>query len=71
MNLKIREKIILNAVKNAREWYLEVNRENIFTDEVYSGLFLSILKDECNWGQGVDEELTSLMEEIHDRTQNI
>ena len=71
MNLRIREKLIQNAVKNLREWYPDVNSENIFTDEVYSQLFLIVLKDESNWDHGVDSELTSLIEEIKNDEERI
>jgi hypothetical protein len=59
----MRDKLISAAIRNMREFgYPYVNAENIITDQVYSMLFDSMLKD--NLGHGVDKAIESLRSEI-------
>lgn len=59
----LKDEIIKNAVKNLKTYgYPLVDKTNIFTDEIYSAFFKSILKD--NLGKGFDLEINNLLKDI-------
>jgi hypothetical protein len=64
--MNLREKLIENGIKNLKEFgYPSVDRENIFTDLIYSKFFISMLKD--NLGQAgiaVGDTIHGLLKEI-------
>lgn len=57
---KIVNQIIKNGITNLENFgYTDVNEENIFTDEIYSAFFKSMLKD--NLGNGFDTEINEIL----------
>ena len=63
MNTEIKQKLIKAGVKNMHEFgYENCNESNILTDDVYSQFYLVML--ESNLGNGVDDEINSLIAEI-------
>lgn len=63
MNIKVRNKIIENGVKNLQEFgYPSVNNENILTDMVYKMFFKRQLEE--NLGQGFDEEINDILNSL-------
>ena len=59
----MRDKLIAAGVRNLKEYgYPDVNAENILTDLIYRGFFLSMLED--NLGKGVDDAIKPLIAEI-------
>jgi hypothetical protein len=59
----MRDKLIAAGVRNLKEYgYPDVNAENILTDLIYRGFFLSMLED--NLGKGVDDAIKPLITEI-------
>lgn len=61
-NLLIEEKLVEAGVKSLREFGCEhCTEENIFTDEIYSALFLSMLKGNKGHGRDLDLVLNALM----------
>lgn len=60
---EIRSKLIAAGVKNLKEFgYTEVNADNILTDLIYGGFFLSMLRD--NLGHGFDKQINELIDEV-------
>jgi len=60
----IKDKLIEAGVKNLKDYgYPAVDKENILTDIIYSGFFLSMLRE--NLGQGIDAPINELIEEIN------
>lgn len=60
---KIRDQLITAGVRNLKEFgYPMVNKENILTDDVFKRFFVSMLRD--NYGQGADDAINSLLEEL-------
>jgi len=58
----IRQRLIEGGVKNLKEFgYPGVSEENIITDEVYSRIFVGMLRD--NLGHGFDKEINQLISE--------
>lgn len=62
---------LLNAgVKNLKEFgYPNVNTENILTDEVYSKMFESMLRDNKGHSTNVDEVIEELLKEIKSKSK--
>lgn len=59
----VRDRLIAAGVRNLQEFgYPDVDKVNILTDEIYSGFFKSMLKD--NLGRGADAEINALLAEI-------
>lgn len=57
---RIVNQIIKNGIANLENFgYNNVNEENIFTDEIYSAFFKSMLKD--NLGNGFDAEINEIL----------
>lgn len=62
---KIKEKLLLNGVKNLKEFgYTMVDTENILTDMVYSQFFSSMLNDNFGFDKDIDKAITELQTEI-------
>jgi hypothetical protein len=67
MDIKeIKEKIILNGVRNLKEFgYPNVDEKNILTDVVYSDFFKSMLEENKTSGNlTIDLAITELLTEI-------
>lgn len=63
MNQKVMDKIVENGVNNLKEYgYPAVDKENIFTDMIYSAFFRRMLID--NLDQGFDAEINELLSKI-------
>lgn len=61
--MNIRDKLIKAGIRNLKEFgYPDVDEKNILTDTIYSGFFLSMLKD--NLGHGFDKDIKALIVEI-------
>ena len=57
---EIKDLIVKRGIKNLKEFgYPNVTKKNIFTDEIYSKMFLSMLQD--NLGRGFDTEINELI----------
>ena len=62
---QIRGKLIDAGVKNLHEFgYPKVDKENILTDEVYSGFFRSMLNDNLGHGGKIDNAINQLLSEL-------
>lgn len=60
---EIRSKLIAAGVRNLKEFgYPDVTADNILTDLIYSGFFLSMLRD--NLGLGFDRQINELIAEV-------
>lgn len=60
---QVRERLIKAGIRNLAEFgYTDVTEDNILTDIIYSGFFLSMLKD--NLGNGFDYQINQLIAEI-------
>lgn len=60
---EIRTKLIAAGVKNLKEFgYPDVTADNILTDLIYGGFFLSMLRD--NLGLGFDKQINELIAEV-------
>lgn len=63
---RIKDKLIESGVKNIREFgYPDVDKNSIFTDEIYSRFFVDMLKD--NLGKGYDDEIKEILQSIEER----
>lgn len=60
----MRNKLIANGVKNLKEYgYPDCNKDNILTDEIYKGFFVSMLKDNKGVQQNLDKTIDGLLKE--------
>lgn len=61
----MRNKLIDAAVKNLKEFgYPRVNRENIFTDDIYSAFFRTMLEENLGIRADIDDAINELLKEI-------
>lgn len=59
------EKLIENAINNLNQFgYSDVNKDNIFTDLVYSQIFRSMLEDNKGHGDLIDKAIEKLLKRI-------
>ena len=62
---RIKEKLIEDAVKDLQRWmFPKVNKQNIFTDLVYSYLFERILNKQKGLNETVDVVIDELLYEL-------
>jgi hypothetical protein len=67
MSNQMRTTLIKAGVRNLKEFgYPMVNETNILTDDVFKRFFVSMLRD--NLGQGADDAINSLLEELGENT---
>lgn len=61
----IRVKLIKAGVQNLKEFgYPHVDVENILTDQIYAGFFISMLKENLGHSKAIDTEINKLLAEI-------
>ena len=61
----IEQKLIENGIKNLKEFgYPNVNKENIFTDLIYSQFFKSMLEDNKGYKADIDTAIDNLLAKI-------
>lgn len=62
---KIKEHLIKAGVKNLKEFgYLDVDTNNILTDEIYKELFKSMLDDNLGHQKMFDDVILELLESL-------
>ena len=67
----MKQKLIKTGIKNLNEFgYPNVNEQNILTDVIYSGFFLSMLKDNLGHGEVYDKVINELINEIKQNENN-
>jgi hypothetical protein len=58
-------KLIAAGIKNLKTFgYPDVNEKNILTDQIYSALFLSMLKENLGHGKAIDKEVNALIKQV-------
>lgn len=61
----MKEKLIAAGVKNLQAFgYPKVNKENIFTDAIYSAFFKEMLKDAKGHSRAVDAAVEELLQRM-------
>lgn len=68
---QIRDKLIDNGLKNAREWYPTMTKEELLTEYLGAKLFLYMLKDETNYGLSyqIEKVRLSLIKEVENNVK--
>ena len=66
----IEQKLIEKGIKNLNQFgYPDVNKDNIFTDLIYSQMFKSMLEDNKGHRVDIDTAIDNLLAKINDVSQ--